>query len=97
MIDKLYDGLSEIRETISDSVASDREIKDALWYYYLDVEKALNWILGKSLQNLSTLHLIFKFVEESNKQAQAEKKKKEKGMFLFFIHLRFPFQHMRLI
>lgn len=52
--DQLYSGLADIRESIPDTVASDREIKDALWYYYFDVEKSLNWVLGAWSMTLST-------------------------------------------
>ncbi|TIB65180.1 hypothetical protein E3P78_00705 [Wallemia ichthyophaga] len=70
-LDQLYAGLDSIRDSIPDSTSSDREVKDALWYFYFDVEKSLNWILG-------TAQLL---AEESSRRADAQRKKKEKGEF----------------
>lgn len=46
---QMNDGLEQVRLTIGNQVMSelsDNSIKDALWEYYFDVEKTVQWALG---------------------------------------------------
>jgi hypothetical protein len=46
---QMNDGLEQVRLIIGDedlSELSDNSIKDALWEYYFDVEKTVQWSLG---------------------------------------------------
>jgi elongation factor 1 alpha-like protein len=41
-------GLKRVREVLdASSGITDDEIRDALWYYYFNVEKTVNWLVGK--------------------------------------------------
>ncbi|KAI0722178.1 hypothetical protein C8T65DRAFT_134547 [Cerioporus squamosus] len=49
--DQMINGLEQIRRMLGDedhSRLTDADIKDALYHYYLDVDKATNWLLGRS-------------------------------------------------
>lgn len=41
-------GLSNAQAVLGpSSTFSDKEIKDSLWHYYFDVDKAVTWLLGR--------------------------------------------------
>lgn len=47
-LDLLDEGLDYIQSVIGqDSVLSSRQIKESLWYYYLNKEETLEWALGE--------------------------------------------------
>jgi hypothetical protein len=46
---QMNDGLEQVRLVIGDEVTSelsDNSIKDALWEYYFDIERTVQWALG---------------------------------------------------
>lgn len=46
---QMSDGLEQVRLVIGDEVTSalsDNSIQDALWKYYFDIEKTVQWALG---------------------------------------------------
>jgi hypothetical protein len=48
-LEKLDEGLAYIYSVIGDdTILGEREIKEALWYYYFDREETLEWALGKN-------------------------------------------------
>ena len=55
---QLQNGVSEVRTILGPSViVNERSIEDALWHYYYDVEKTVNYLLRK-LQLSSRMHLV---------------------------------------
>ncbi|KAI5852856.1 P-loop containing nucleoside triphosphate hydrolase protein [Morchella snyderi] len=40
-------GLQKVREVLGNEVATDKEIRESLWYYFFDVEKTVNYILNQ--------------------------------------------------
>lgn len=53
----MNDGLEQVRLIIGDedvSELSDNSIKEALWEYYFDVEKTVQWSLGSWYLNLNS-------------------------------------------
>ena len=54
---QMNDGLEQVRLIIGDedvSELSDNSIKEALWEYYFDVEKTVQWSLGSWYLNLNS-------------------------------------------
>jgi hypothetical protein len=49
-LDLLDEGLEYIESVIGEDngILSSRQIKEALWYYYLNKEETLEWALGMS-------------------------------------------------
>lgn len=48
IIDQLNVGLQKVREVLGNEVATDKEIRESLWYYFFDVEKTVNYILSNA-------------------------------------------------
>lgn len=47
-------GLGNVQAVLGSSTPiSEKEIKDALWYYYFDEEKTTGWLLGAHSLSLS--------------------------------------------
>lgn len=47
-------GLEQIRATVgseAESGMTDKDIKDALYHYYFDIQQSLNWLLGMKFNN----------------------------------------------
>lgn len=46
----MHEGLQAVREIVGNaetSGVSDEDIKDALWEYFFDHEKTVEWVLGE--------------------------------------------------
>ncbi|KAI7901246.1 HBS1 N-terminus-domain-containing protein [Cokeromyces recurvatus] len=47
-LDKLDEGLAQVYSVIGeDTILSAKEIREALWYYYFDIDETIEWALGK--------------------------------------------------
>lgn len=47
--ERLTNGLEAIRAVIgseAESGIADKEVKDTLWYYNIDVQQSIDWLLG---------------------------------------------------
>jgi hypothetical protein len=51
--EQLETGLAQVRSVLGESSVqfSDKEIKETIWYYYFDTEKAIDWLLCKCNNN----------------------------------------------
>ena len=76
---QMNDGLEQVRLIIGDvdvSELSDNSIKDALWEYYFDVEKTIQWSLGSWYLNIKARSLT-PVLEERERRNLAKERKGE--------------------
>ncbi|KAL8845569.1 MAG: hypothetical protein Q9176_000205 [Flavoplaca citrina] len=67
---QLQNGIREVRTILGPSViVNERSIEDALWHYYYDVEKTVNYLLQQQAPTTSNKHV------EKNKVLSTEKSK----------------------
>lgn len=65
-LDRLDEGLSAVLDVIGDtSYISDKEIREALWYYYFNIEETIEWALER--------------ITKEKEQEEKEKAKAKKG------------------
>ena len=68
-----------------DTRVSDREIEEALWHYYYDVEKSVNYLLSMGFESLnepSNVNMLKVKKPGVPLKIQANQKKPQKGSLL---------------
>ena len=51
----MADATEDVKSMLGSAKVTIKEIQDALWYYYFDVDQAAVYLLGKCLHSLSLL------------------------------------------